>query len=183
MCEDPVLSPHPISWELNSVTSLGRKGWTKIAGRPIPSRGLWIRPNSRVQSVFGIWLISPLTAIFPFSLCVFLLFYHPLSSRLCGRGGKVTCSPLGSQLCAELLQVQRIMCCFGKGADGGEQWTWEGAQIFGGIDGKLIFQRRRRSFTIISFCTNSEHFREFRLHLQPDLFKTGIRAYALYFIF
>lgn len=99
--------------------------------------------------MFSMCLIAPLTAVFSlslFSLCfspsspIFFLFHHPplsttlsldissLSPRLCGRRGKVTRSTLGSQQCAELLQVQGIICCAGKEAER-EEWRergWDG---------------------------------------------------------
>lgn len=79
--------------------------------------------------MFQMCPISPLTptSSLPFSPSFLFLLYLSLlaflslslSPRLCGRGGKVTRSTLGRLLCAELLQVQGIICCFGKGVNGG----------------------------------------------------------------
>lgn len=138
------------------MTSLGRKGNTKIAGQPGSQPWAWTPDRTKVHNVFSMCLISPLTTIFPPSLCLppsFSPFSHSfiiplyrqpslslslstflcLSPRLCGRGGKVTRSTLGRLQCAELLQVQGIICCFGKEVEMeefrgvvGRGWTKEG---------------------------------------------------------
>lgn len=124
------------------MTSLGRKGNTKIAGQLISQ--LWAlnpRPDQGSQYVFNV-SDSPTNCSVSLSLSspIFFLFHHPplsatlsldissLSPRLCGRRGKVTRSTLGSQQCAELLQVQGIICCAGKEAEReeGRERGWDG---------------------------------------------------------
>lgn len=137
------------------MTSLGRKGNTKIAGQPGSQPRAWTPDQTKVHNVFSMCLISPLTTIF--SLClppsfsffsrsfIILLYRQPflslstflsLSPRLCGHGGKVTRSTLGRLQCAELLQVQGIICCFGKEAERrGGRGRRGGGRGNGGMDG------------------------------------------------
>ncbi len=71
------------------MTSLGRKGNTKIAGQPGSQPRAWTPDQTKVHNVFSMCLISPLTTIFSLSLSpslfllFFSLFHHPpLSTTL-----------------------------------------------------------------------------------------------------
>lgn len=78
----PILS-HPSSWETSSMTSLGRRGNTKIAGQPGSQPRAWTPEQTKVHNVFSMCLIincNPLSLCFPPS---FSLFHHPsLSTTL-----------------------------------------------------------------------------------------------------
>ncbi|KAG7229588.1 hypothetical protein INR49_012603 [Caranx melampygus] len=76
----------PSSWETSSMTSLGRKGNTKIAGQVGSQPWAWTPDQTKVHNVFSMCLISALTTIsspfLPLSP-LFLLFHHPpLSTTL-----------------------------------------------------------------------------------------------------
>lgn len=164
----PPLS-HTTSWETSSMTSLGRKGNTKIAGQHISQ--LWApkpRPDQGSQYVFNVSDSSTNCSLLSLSLFlspIFFLFHHPplsitlcfsldissLSPRLCGRRGKVTRSTLGSQQCAELLQVQGIICCFGKEEEVGKERGWDGKE--GRKEGRM---KGRKDYPKVCSCTVSQ---------------------------
>lgn len=117
------------------VTSFGSKGNSKIAGSQLWA---WTSDQTKVQHVFSLcpvisanynlpppFPLSPLPLFLVLSSSssihkpsLSLLTFLSLSPRLCGRRGKVTDSTLGRLQCADLLQVQGIICCFGK-----EEWV------------------------------------------------------------
>lgn len=129
------------------MTSLGRKGNTKIAVQPSSQPQAWAPDWTKVHNVFSMCLISTNYSLFSLSPFLFLQFFAlssslspgslslstflSLSPRLCGHGGRVTRSTLGRLQCAELLQVQRIICCFGKEAERREMW---GCRSMGGTE-------------------------------------------------
>lgn len=144
------------------MTSLGRKGNTEIAGQPGSQPRAWTPGWTKVHNVFSMCLICLLTTVFSLFLPHFLKnFFTLLSSfspvslslwtflslslRLCGHGGKVTRSTLGRLQCVELLQVQGIICYFGKEAERRAVWgcSWKGVywwlemerQMHGCMDG------------------------------------------------
>ena len=77
------LLSRPSSWETSSMTSLGRKGNTKIAEQPGSQPRAWTSDRTKVHNVFSMCLISPLTTIFTVSFCLppsFPPFFLALSS-------------------------------------------------------------------------------------------------------